>query len=563
MIKQVKVSDVQYDLENYPRSAVNKETVNEYKAAMADGAKFPAIIVYEDEDANLYLADGIHRLHAAQKLGSERIGATVRKGTDEDALAFAVGANYKHGLSRTSSDKRKAVELVLRSERLRNRSKNSIAKMCNVSWDTVRTVWREKKDELGLPAFNETKPEEADSESSVGSTQSSPDKPIAFEALTDALRATERASSWLTYDLQKADIKDKKKKEMLTALDNMHESIHQILGETACAVSRIESTVPLNVYEFERSGGITRNKEFEKKKLATHSVAVGLGCGNQCAYCSTSTMLRTQPAFQKIHQSSFTRGNAIVDPKSAERLKENILKEGWGNKLTADDTILFSNIDDGWSPEAQVHDLGRKVLEVLLENTQAQIRVLTKGAGVEDSFDLIEKYHERVIISLSTGIPENKAEFAEAIEPNAAPISERYRIIQAAHDRGLRTYGMLCPCLPGIADSKTALKEMFGKVIRAGAEDIWVEPVNARGRSMHNTADALAKIGKFREAKRMLEITSSDKWSEYTLNLTQNAIAVAKERKVLDKLHILMYPSDLRREDEEVLREYGDEIIWL
>lgn len=413
-------------------------------------------------------------------------------------------------------------------------------------------------------AFSEKKPEVSDSESAATSESASVYKPIAFEGLTDALRATERASSWLGHDLRDSKLSKKKKKEMLTELDAMHQRIHEILSETACAFTRIDTPVPLNVYRTERTGGISKSNEFKKKKLATHAAAIGLGCGNQCAYCSTGVVLRTQPIFQEIRQSSFTRGNAFVDPNRAKRIKEDILEQGWGDKLTADDTIIFSNVDDGWSPEAQEYDLGRKILQVLLENTPAQIRVLTKGAGVEDSFDLMEQYRDRVIVSLSTGIPESKAEFAAAIEPNAAPIEKRYRIIQEAHDRGLRTYGMLCPCLPGIGDSKTALREMIGRVKKAGAKDIWVEPVNPRGRSMHNSADALAKIGKIREAKMMLDVTSSNKWSEYTFNLCQNAIEVATERKILDNLHILLYPSHLRREHEEALRrKYGDEIIWL
>ena len=38
------------------------------------------------------------------------IAADVRQGTRRDALLFAAGANSSHGLSRTTADKRRAIE---------------------------------------------------------------------------------------------------------------------------------------------------------------------------------------------------------------------------------------------------------------------------------------------------------------------------------------------------------------------------------------------------------------------------------------------------------------------
>jgi DNA repair photolyase len=562
LIKQVKVSDVQYDLGNYPRIDIDEETVKEYQEAMKRGDSFPPIVVYDD-GKKLYLADGAHRLAANKALKKKRIAAKVQSGSEQDALACAVGANAKHGLKRSSADKRKAVELILRDEKLRKRSINSIAKLCNVSWDTVRTVWNDKKQVLNLPDYNE--PQGAEGGQTKKAKMTPPEKLASIESLSEAVRHTERARSWLLNDSKELGLDAGDRDKMLKELDKMHANLHRMAGEATGCKNRLTRNmrVPLNVYHFERKGGIVENSKFEEKELATHSVAVGLGCGNQCTYCSTAVMLRTHDFFQEINQTSFARGNAIVDPNSAERLAKNIDEKGWGDKLTAEHTILFSNIDDGWSPEAVVFKLGYKILKVLLEKTEANVRVLTKGAAVSDSFDLIEGYRDRVFVGLSTGIPKSKDELASIIEPNASTVTNRFKALKEAHDRGLRTFGMLCPCLPGIADSKTALREMFADVIRCGAKDIWLESVNPRGRAMKNTADALARAGKIKEAKKMLEITSSDKWSEYTLNLTQNAIAVAKERKVLDKLHILMYPSELRREHEEILRKEGDAIIWL
>ena len=60
-----------------------------------------------------WLADGFHRLAAAKLTGLEVIPAIVKPGTRRDALLFATAANATHGLRRTNSDKRRAVETLL------------------------------------------------------------------------------------------------------------------------------------------------------------------------------------------------------------------------------------------------------------------------------------------------------------------------------------------------------------------------------------------------------------------------------------------------------------------
>lgn len=60
-----------------------------------------------------WLADGFHRLAAAQRSGLEVIPAIVKPGTRRDALLFATAANATHGLRRTNTDKRRAVETLL------------------------------------------------------------------------------------------------------------------------------------------------------------------------------------------------------------------------------------------------------------------------------------------------------------------------------------------------------------------------------------------------------------------------------------------------------------------
>ena len=102
------------------RCAIDKDVVAEYAEAMKDGAKFPPVIVFKEDRKprkgkqvpNLYLADGFHRVGAAEELGHDEIEADVREGGFNEALKYALHANAEHGLRRTNADKWHALEVA-------------------------------------------------------------------------------------------------------------------------------------------------------------------------------------------------------------------------------------------------------------------------------------------------------------------------------------------------------------------------------------------------------------------------------------------------------------------
>jgi len=112
------------------RVALDENAIADYAEAMKDGSDFPPIVVFKDpkraaedvgpyladeraaEDVGPYLADGFHRVEAARRAGLETILAEVHEGTFDDALAFALKANDKHGVRRTNEDKRNAMRIA-------------------------------------------------------------------------------------------------------------------------------------------------------------------------------------------------------------------------------------------------------------------------------------------------------------------------------------------------------------------------------------------------------------------------------------------------------------------
>lgn len=303
--------------------------------------------------------------------------------------------------------------------------------------------------------------------------------------------------------------------------------------------------------------GIGRSREFERKKLATHAVNVGLKCGHECCYCSSPSLLRCHPSFKGVGENPFDSGYCILDPDTQTRVARDV------HKLRSDHMVMLCSTSDAWAPEAQRLGLGEKCLETILKGSPAGIRILTKNASVVGAYDLIGLYRDRVRVGLSVTAPKSCEAVARALEPNASSISERLNALREAHRRGLRTYGMLCPCVPNVADSAEALDEMFESVLACGVEEIWVEPLNRRGNNLLRCANALKNAGFPNAAKAVNQTRSREYWSYSAAWLVRMAQWVAQRRGIIERLHILLYTGSFTPFVIDFLDADPRGIIWL
>lgn len=117
------------------RFAMDLERVDDFKRAMLDGAEFPPVVAYFD-DAELWLADGFHRVAAAARAGHETINVDVRMGERREALAFAFFANATHGEPLRPKERRAALPRIV--EQFPDEPLRDLAARIGVSHETVR-----------------------------------------------------------------------------------------------------------------------------------------------------------------------------------------------------------------------------------------------------------------------------------------------------------------------------------------------------------------------------------------------------------------------------------------
>lgn len=142
-VSTIRIAQIRRDGGTQIRAALDEDTVQEYTEAIKAGAKFPPIVVYHGElkqGTPFWLVDGFHRVEAYSRAGFDGIVCEYRVGTQRDAILAACGANAEHGLKRSNADKRRAVETFLADEEWRAWSDGKIAKLANVSRQTVSNI---------------------------------------------------------------------------------------------------------------------------------------------------------------------------------------------------------------------------------------------------------------------------------------------------------------------------------------------------------------------------------------------------------------------------------------
>ena len=191
------------------------------------------------------------------------------------------------------------------------------------------------------------------------------------------------------------------------------------------------------------------------------------------------------------------------------------------------------------------------------------MRILTKNAAVADDFDLIKKHRDRVLVGLSlTGTPD-KDHVLAVVEPHASPVSERMAALKKAHKLGLRTYGMLCPLLPGIADAPAQIDQLVRFVKDCGAEEVFSEAINARGNSLTLTEQVLRDAGFLAEADSISAIRKRTVWSQYVVALFQNIQQSMRKHMTTEKLRFLLYPKGLAEKDRRAIKKDDAGVVWL
>jgi DNA repair photolyase len=168
-----------------------------------------------------------------------------------------------------------------------------------------------------------------------------------------------------------------------------------------------------------------------------------------------------------------------------------------------------------------------------------------------------------VLVGLSITATPEKADVMQIIEPNASSNRDRVLAMKEAAARGLRTYAMFCPLLPGIADSPEQIDQLVKLAVEFGAEEVFVEPVNPRGAGLRLCQEAMESHSLTAEASAIAKIRNKKHWSQYVVDLIANVQGSMRQNFDISKLRFLLYPSRLLPEHVDAIKKDDAGVIWL
>lgn len=129
------IQDIIVDPTIQIRQANHEQTIQRYEEAFD---RLPPVDVFDTPEGRL-LADGFHRIAAAERLGHTKIEAKIHKGTRKDAAEHAVISNTKNADPLTPEERNEGIR---RLKQLNPKwSLRQIADAMSVSYPTIKRVF--------------------------------------------------------------------------------------------------------------------------------------------------------------------------------------------------------------------------------------------------------------------------------------------------------------------------------------------------------------------------------------------------------------------------------------
>jgi DNA repair photolyase len=190
--------------------------------------------------------------------------------------------------------------------------------------------------------------------------------------------------------------------------------------------------------------------------LGQFGVNLYRGCEHDCIYCDGR-------AERYYVEGTFER-DIQVKINALELVQQELKKRKEPGFL-----FLGGGVSDSYQPAEAQYRLARGTLK-LAQEAGLGVHVLTKSALIERDFDCLQQIasNHRVILSLSLSTVDDA--IRSRVEPKAASVAERLRLLEKARGLGLRGGIMAMPILPGLSDGRDAIDALVQRSKDAGAE---------------------------------------------------------------------------------------------
>jgi len=287
---------------------------------------------------------------------------------------------------------------------------------------------------------------------------------------------------------------------------------------------------------------INLESAFAHKRLCDGpTFTMGLLCHFSCSFCYVESLLSRHSAITRIcKEYGLTADQIVVEKENPLPILQDQLIDAKGRRRYPDPNdrrVIFASplVDVAANQATALQTVA--ACRLILENTEWQIRLLSKSALLKSVAEQLVEFKHRVIYGLSSGTFDDR--LAGSFERGTSSPTARMRALHWLQDNGFRTFAMICPSLPQL-DYDGFARDTAERVRVDRCEHVWCEVLNVRGNSLVNTVAALTTNGFGSEAEQLMQVSGSknrDTWEAYARATFQAHAAVVPA----DKLRFLQY----------------------
>lgn len=292
--------------------------------------------------------------------------------------------------------------------------------------------------------------------------------------------------------------------------------------------------------------------KFKFKSLSSWSFNISVGCSHACRFCYVPSVAtnKAKPDLERYGVKDpdaewggysllrlWDERKFLISVRKAEQTDLADLKAD-GNRAviycsTTDPYQVYRAAAPAKSRELNeaARQLVRRSLELILEESTLNVRILTRSPLARRDFDLYRKFGSRLLFGMS--LPTLDNELARIYEPHAPAPDKRLETLRAARDAGLNVYVAMAPTYPECDEAD--LRRTLNEIEKLEPHTVFHEPINMRAENVRRIEDHARMIGK---KIRTGVFASRGSWVRYALESLQTVERLAHELGMIDRLHL-------------------------
>jgi len=306
------------------------------------------------------------------------------------------------------------------------------------------------------------------------------------------------------------------------------------------------NAAPLTKFDTIPNPAVIAPNNFKFKSLSDWSYNIAMGCRHGCTFVMSQIPLPSskKPTLKKFRglflSNGLTRdylvniGQIIIGGAFAyvKDWNENAFRASLRKAQKAKDegnltpdgnsAIMFCTTTDPYQalggPKAGIlrellKNVVRNALKIILEESDLNVRILTRSPAARRDFDLFKRFADQNRILFGMSLPTFDPSLSEIYEANAPRPDSKFTTLQKAVQEGIPVFVAMAPTLPDEGESE--LRETISKLMTLNPVTIFHEPINLRA---ENLARIEAKAHSLGRSIRSDVFRSRERWREYAFS---------------------------------------------